>query len=171
MTRDKILSMPAGRDKLLKFFYERVDISNGNCWNWIGHVCKRTGYGMGSPSHHKKYLAHRLSYELFVGVIPNNLQIDHICRNRKCTNPEHLRVVTAKENVLCGEGITAKNARKTHCPHGHEYGGNNLYIKPSGARVCRTCKRKTDRERRKTKSLRSPESTRRRLYALKGINK
>ena len=169
MTRDEILNMEAGREKLLLFFNKRVFKTN-NCWEWTGYINPKTGYGEGSPSHSGKWFAHRLSYILFVGDIPKGMTIDHICRNRKCVNPNHLRVLSYKENVLCGIGITANNAHKEYCPSGHPYLGDNLYVKPDGARVCRICKRLSDKKRRYQRSIKSDASMRRREYALKGLH-
>jgi hypothetical protein len=81
---------------------------------------------------------------LLVGPIPEGKQLDHLCRNRACINPEHLEPVTAKENILRGESFSAKNARKTHCIHGHELSGDNLRILKHG-RVCLECRRTKDR--------------------------
>jgi hypothetical protein len=68
------------------------------------------------------------------------MHIDHLCRNTKCVNPEHLEPVTIRENLLRGIGPSAKHAVKTHCPAGHEYSGDNLYVHPvKGMRYCRTC--------------------------------
>jgi hypothetical protein len=60
-------------------------------------------------------------------------------------NPKHLRAVTNAENVLCGEGVTAKNAAKTSCPKGHPLSGENLYVTPVGGRDCRECRRVASR--------------------------
>lgn len=136
------------RERLEKFFLDRTEIHAGDCWLWTGSIHK-DGYGEGSPMRHKKYMAHRLAYELYVGQIPDGLTIDHLCRNRRCVNPEHLRTLTIKENVLCGNGITAMNARKTHCPQGHPYEGDNLYTYPSGFRACLTCRREHGKAQRK----------------------
>lgn len=87
-------------------------------------------------------MAHRIVYEQEVGAIPDGLQIDHLCRNRWCVNVEHLEPVTIAENVLRGEGITAINARKTHCIHGHEFTEKNTYVRPdrTNHRDCRICR-------------------------------
>lgn len=84
-------------------------------------------------------------------VITSPPYIDHLCGVRRCVNPEHLEAVTHRENLLRGTGFAAVNAAKTHCPHGHEYTPENTYHNPNpnGGRICRTCKRKRDAERRR----------------------
>ena len=67
------------------------------------------------------------------------MQLDHLCRNRKCVNPEHLEQVTHLENQIRGIGFIAKNIRKTHCDRGHPLNGNNLRMYKT-RRVCRECK-------------------------------
>jgi hypothetical protein len=113
---------------------------------WIG--CKtKNGYGrmhVGSryEGNDRNVLAHRVAYELARGPIPDGLQVDHICRTRSCINPDHLELVTQRENILRGEGGSARNARKTHCIRGHELMPPNLRIGPDGARCCRACERR-----------------------------
>lgn len=85
--------------------------------------------------------AHRVSYETFVGPIPAGLTLDHLCRNTLCINPAHLEPVTIKENVLRGDGPTARNARKTHCDRGHAFDETNTGPNANGGRSCRACKR------------------------------
>lgn len=136
-------------------FWARVD-KTGSCWEWSG---KLTRQGYGYVSHARKVLrAHRVSLELHGREIPEGLVVDHICRNRKCVNPDHLRVVTNKENVLCGVGVTAIFARRTHCRNGHELSGDNVAehgIK-HGYRICRQCiNDRKDRDREKAKQERS----------------
>ena len=84
--------------------------------------------------------AHRVAYELEHGSIPDGYHIDHLCLNHSCVRPDHMELVSQRENTLRGTGPTAVNARKTHCPKGHPLSGDNLYIYPStGGRACRTC--------------------------------
>lgn len=110
----------------------------GECWIFRGKP-RKDGYTKVRIKNHSFY-AHRVSYHLFNGGIEHDQVIDHICRNRACINPKHLRVISNKENILCGESATAKNARKTHCIKGHLFGGTNLKIKSSGrGRYCYEC--------------------------------
>jgi hypothetical protein len=105
---------------------------SGDCWEWTGSLNK--GYGQWSAR-----MAHRLVWEVLVGPIPDGLTLDHLCRNSRCVNPDHLEPVTQAENNRRGYGWPAANARKTHCPEGHPYSGRNLILF-RGSRYCRECK-------------------------------
>jgi hypothetical protein len=123
-------------------FWPKVDRRGPNeCWPWLACVLG-TGYGQISAGSREEgmLLAHRVAYTLLVGPIPDGLELDHLCRNRGCVNPAHLEPVTRQENVLRGIGISADNARKTHCKHGHEFTSENTEIY-RGTRHCRVCRR------------------------------
>ncbi len=110
------------------------------CWLFGGAIT-RNGYGQVRRKGVTLY-AHRYMWTLMRGPIPAGMQIDHLCRVRHCINPQHMEVVTHRENLRRGEGITARLARKTHCPHGHEYTEANTYRPPSTRhRICRECHR------------------------------
>lgn len=94
-------------------FMKHVVADESGCWLWQS-VIGKDGYGKFATSGTTKPLAHRIAYELFVGPIPEGLQIDHLCRVRRCVNPEHLEPVTQLENVR--RGIWAQ---ATHCKYGH----------------------------------------------------
>jgi len=93
----------------------------------------------------KNYYAHRVVYEAIRGPIPAGMQIDHLCRNRSCVNPDHLEVVTRKENILRGISPPAINSRKTHCPRGHRYDRTDAW----GRKVCGFCKAEQTRQWRR----------------------
>jgi hypothetical protein len=120
--------------------------SDDECWGWTGPVSTQ-GYGRMSVNG-SLLGAHRIAYELEVGEVTTGLTLDHLCRNRLCVNPAHLEPVTRGENVLRGEGWTAVNARKTHCPRGHPLSGDNLHVRPNrGTRQCLSCRREASRRR------------------------
>lgn len=102
------------------------------CWEWVGSKQKK-GYGLFKQGKHGgTTLAHRISYEIFSGVkVPDNLTIDHLCRNRECVNPAHLEVVTLQENQ-------ARRVLVTHCPRGHEYTDDNTYVYTRKNRIHKT---------------------------------
>jgi HNH endonuclease len=125
-----------------------------HCWLWQGYKDAR-GYGKASGEYVsgtiEKISAHRLSYMLFVGPIPEGMQIDHLCRVRHCVNPEHLEVVTPYENYLRGtRGATGPRPRhaKAHCKYGHPYNEENTYWYKD-QRFCKTC----HNERRRTGTI------------------
>ena len=124
----------------------RIVVDENGCWLWQGYV-SRQGYGQMKVDH-RHWKAHRFAYVVWRGPIAEGLEIDHLCRVRRCVNPDHLEPVTHRENVRRGD-LSLANARrhlaKTHCVHGHSYG--NAIVRPNGARQCRECKRQHDRRR------------------------
>lgn len=115
-------------------------VDENGCWIWQKGF-DEDGYGKLVDKRGKgtTVRAHRVSYEKFKGPIPEGLILDHLCRNPPCINPDHLEPVTHSINSRRGIGFAAINAVKTHCPQGHPYEGRNLYIHPSGSRICRKC--------------------------------
>lgn len=114
-----------------------------SCWFWKGHI-NTLGYGRIGILN-KNYAAHRISYQLFKGKIPNGLTLDHLCRVRHCVNPQHLEAVTSAVNTLRGNAPSAINKRKTYCINGHELKGRNIYFyskeKSYGPfRCCKLCR-------------------------------
>lgn len=116
-------------------------IAPSGCWVWQGaktHT-KILIYG----AFKRNILAHRYSYEFYKGPIPEGLELDHLCRNTLCVNPEHLEAVTHKENMhraMCPSGV---NARKVNCG---KCGGPFDHIRENGSRTCLKC----DRDRART---------------------
>jgi len=116
-------------------FWAKVD-QTLMCWEWTAATFTN-GYGMFTLRGHP-LKAHRFAYELLVGRIPESLQLDHTCFNRRCVNPDHLEPVTARENSRRAK------ARITHCPRNHPLVGQNLYLH-NGKRDCLTCRRERSR--------------------------
>ncbi len=140
-------------DMMISRFWRKVNkLSEDECWEWQGAISP-AGYGTITPSE-SSTRAHRLSFEINSGQIPTGLVIDHMCRNRRCVNPNHLRAVTPRVNALENSvGHAARNAVKTHCPRGHEYTPENTYSPPDrpNARACKICK--TEQKRMPTKPV------------------
>ena len=128
-----------------------------DCWEWIGGT-NREGYGR---FHVDGCLtqAHRFSYELTRGQVPPELVIDHLCRNPRCVKPEHMEIVTTRENIMRGSGLAARNARKTHCIHGHLLSGDNLQPHKKWRR-CRTCQIVAQRLHRLRRSIDKEDANR-----------
>lgn len=122
----------------------RVCVDDTDCWIWTGAVnMKRDGYGVlwVGPGHPYPYAyTHRIVWEHYNGPIPPAMQIDHLCRTRRCVNPDHLEQVTNQENTMRGNAAT----RPLVCKHGHWLLGENV-ISCGARRDCRTCaKRRSD---------------------------
>lgn len=132
-------------------FLEKVHVPDelSACWTWTrslnsggyGHY-RVPGRGQGEPP----LRAHRLAYILFNGQIPDGLQLHHICENRACCNPDHLKPVTPKEHIvdLTTRSVAYRSKRVTHCPKGHPYNEENTRHK-NGKRVCIECDREHSR--------------------------
>ncbi len=130
---------------------------NSGCWLWLGWL-NRDGYGrmkLGSEKGGtmRQPMAHRASYEFYKGPIPEGMELDHICSVRCCVNPDHLEIVTSRENTArtCKRNKGDKwKSKKTHCPKGHPYSGDNLQIeiRKSGKpmRRCKICRLETARK-------------------------
>lgn len=126
------------------------------CWNWTGRI--EDGYGKVALS--SRYTSvHKASFELWKGRVPNGTELDHLCRNRRCFNPDHLEPVTHQENVRRGalpQMMREKAAAKTHCYKGHSLSGENLVLQgpQKKFRVCRICRAERQRKRyHETKTL------------------
>lgn len=124
-------------EKRLQRIMRRVDKSaEGGCWNWLG---PKDPDGYGRVLWPEGRMLHRVVYILSGGHIPPGYEVDHLCRNRACVNPAHMEPVTRKENTMRGVSPQAVNARKTHCVHGHELSGDNVYTQGGRRRQCRQC--------------------------------
>jgi len=138
------------RDRLMS----RIRVRDDGCWEWTGFITAR-GYGACGYRGKRNVLAHRAVYTEFVGPIADDLTLDHQCHNRdqscpggntcphrRCVNPEHVEPVPGAVN-----SSRSVFARRTHCPKGHPYDGDNLALTCNGGRFCRTCSQERARKR------------------------
>jgi hypothetical protein len=121
------------RDPIERFI-ERIEFTD-TCWNWTGHL-DTNGYGQIRVAG-KKPMVHAFGWNTFVGPIEPGLELDHLCRNRRCVNPDHLEPVTRQVNL---QRAAAANVL-TACRHGHPFTAENTRITPDGHRRCQTCAR------------------------------
>jgi hypothetical protein len=124
----------------LELALQKVARTESGCWDWTGTIATN-GYGrMPLGKRNRRQAAHRFVYEQVVGTVPDGMQLDHLCGNRRCVNPSHLEPVTSRENNLRSPSCMASvNAAKTHCAQGHPFEGRNLIVSKRGQRVCRKC--------------------------------
>lgn len=131
------------REKVLARFWKKVNKTD-TCWLWTGYIGP-LGYGRFYMDS-RTLQAHRASFILSGRQIPHGLDLDHLCRVRSCVRPDHLEPVTRGENSRRSPfTVTSIHLSRTHCPHGHEYAGENLYVDPRGFRGCRACHRERER--------------------------
>lgn len=125
----------------LKRFWSKVEITP-ECWNWKG-ACSKNGYGQFYLAG-KHALAHRSSFEIRGEYLPSDMVVDHICKNKKCVNPIHLRIVTKQINTIeNSESLPALNAAKDRCKNGHLFEEGNIYWHgpKKDKRECLICKK------------------------------
>lgn len=115
------------------------DLKSG-CWLWNGSLFER-GYGR-FWFNGKIRQAHVVAYEHWVGLVAIGLELDHLCRIKKCVNPGHLESVTHRINVLRGDGVAARQAKQTSCKNGHPLSAENLYNRKNKRRQCKICGRR-----------------------------
>ncbi len=150
------------RERFLR--YVTKPYGKDGCWIWIGCIqkCKGKGGGYGKIGEggrgSRTLLAHRVAYQLFIGPIPDGMEVDHACHDatvcvsgteclhRRCVNPSHLRLLSHPANMARG-----RKALQTHCLQGHEFTEENTYIDLRGHRTCRRCHtyRETARAKRR----------------------
>ena len=131
------------RQSTIERFVEKIEVNPENgCWEWQGKLLN--GYGNFYIGNGKAVPAHRIAYNYFKGIIPDGLEPDHLCRNRKCVNPDHLEAVTHKINCQRGDGglrTGVLQRAKTHCPSGHPYNKENTTWDKQGERTCKICRK------------------------------
>jgi hypothetical protein len=126
--------------------WARTRTTTNGCMEWTGYV-RPNGYGRTTHEGKSQY-PHRLAFLFAHGRLPlAGYEVDHVCRNRKCVAPDHLREVTRRENMANGARMLA-----THCPSGHPYTPENTWLdvrRGCVGRTCRTCHREREAARKK----------------------
>lgn len=129
--------------RTVETFTSKIEIVLSGCWEWRGYRTK-LGYGQFTVAG-RSCRAHRVMWELVGREVDYKLQLDHLCRNTCCVNPDHLEQVTGRVNTMRGDTVTSKNAKKQVCRRGHPLSGSNLSIKMRNRngnvkeRVCKRC--------------------------------
>lgn len=119
-------------------FWRLLDVSPAGCWLWTGYL-DGEGYGQYGPSR-----VHRIAWSRLRGPVADGLTLDHLCRVRRCANPDHLEPVPLLVNVRRGS-----RAMRAACLHGHPYKPENTYTSTDSRgrthRRCRACNREAVR--------------------------
>lgn len=119
-------------------FWNSVDKSEG-CWLWKGRL-DVSGYGR-FRFNNTDQKAHRVLFFLDGKNLNREELIDHKCRNRRCVNPEHLRIVVRATNVLENSlAVTAIHNQKTKCINGHPFTKTIKTKHAARFRICQECR-------------------------------
>lgn len=126
--------------------FRRILIPFSECWYWAGHHDK-DGYASIAVDGRTRH-AHRVSYEEYIGPVPDGLQLDHTCRNRGCINPRHVEPVTGYENQ---HRSPITSAGRQVCKRGHA--AFRIKGKARPIRRCEICQRETNWGRKKVSEV------------------
>ncbi len=158
-TPNSELPVPTAKD--VQRFMKRV-LMTDDCWLMQGATTN--GY-VQFMYQSKRVMAHRFAYMVFESLIPDDLQIDHLCKTRNCVNPDHLEPVTSRENLRRDpNNITTINASKTECIRGHDFA--EAYLMPDGEKRCLHCAKINNRlyyEQNRAKVLKRTQARKHRL--------
>lgn len=114
--------------------FSRYEVTPSGCWRWTGPLFDN-GYGHISAATAGVTLAHRAFYMRAKGEVPEGLDLDHLCRNRACVNPDHLEPVSRSINIQ--RGVEARDTGR--CKHGHDMSVPDAWIDTGRGRRCREC--------------------------------
>lgn len=114
-------------------------VIQGECWVWTG-AASPAGYGRIAAAGSGLKSTHRAAYEIAKGPIPPGMMIDHLCRNTRCANPDHLEVVTPQENVRRGKTVALRGPKPPRCKRGHSFAERGR-LNRAGHIICRECDR------------------------------
>jgi hypothetical protein len=119
-------------------FEDPVFPENG-CMLWTGATVQ--GYGNFQKASRSSQGAHRWAYERYRGPVPEGLELDHLCRVRRCVNPDHLEPVSRRLHFHRSNAtVQAVMAARTHCLNGHEFTPENTHLRTVEGRLSRQCR-------------------------------
>jgi hypothetical protein len=98
---------------VLQRLWQRTVVTPEGCFQWTAGTTN--GYGRLQLTPHDTPYTHRLAYELIVGPIPDGLDLDHLCRNRRCWRPDHLEAVEHRENLMRGDTLVRAHYERRDC--------------------------------------------------------
>jgi hypothetical protein len=130
-TRMRTKSIPHFTEAQQEKFWAKVEVHQpAACWEWTGRMGDQ-GYGI-FGYRETVFNPHRVAYTLLIEPIPDGMVIDHLCRNRRCVNPDHLQVVSHEENTRRGFAPNHVVSRTGVCRRGHtdfrpRYDGDGFY--------------------------------------------
>jgi hypothetical protein len=151
--------VPFGDDRLPARFWAKANVEDRGyetpCWIWTGaRGGNGTDYGRFWLT--RQRCAHVCAFEVLVGLVPEGLELDHLCRVPLCVNPAHLEPVTHAENMRRSSARPPVSKPKTHCKHGHEFTAENSLPRSGGGRRCRTCEALREQRRDHSDRTRPP---------------
>lgn len=146
---------------MTRFEQNYIPVTESGCWLWIGGIRKSKALDYGAMfAHGRQWVAHRLSWTLHHGPIPDGLLVCHTCDVSLCVNPSHLFLGTHTDNnhdcikknrrSYDVTGLRARHAAflaRPHCLYGHPWTIDNTHYLPSGKRICRACARRRQKRR------------------------
>lgn len=132
-----------------RFWLKCLPEPNSGCWLWVAARSHRKYYGAIRPEAGLSGFAHKYAYQLCIGDVPAELELDHICNVSLCVNPNHLRAITHLENL-------AKKQYKlvSHCKRGHVRSPSTTENYGNGA-ACTECRRERVRNYMRNKRLKN----------------
>lgn len=146
-------------------FWAKTTITPNGCIEWTG-ATRSNGYGAAWVNG-KVLVAHRVALTWSEGSpVSPELDVDHLCRNRKCVNPCHLQAVTRRVNIQRGTSRVAQTLRALagngQCARGHDLTEDRAWATTPQGRTCRLCRNEREANRQKTLQFREQKNARRR---------